>query len=1240
MLFFILSVNSQEKFDVGSPTNSPFQHGVNIEGDIQNTVNEVTGKIAFSTPLGSVFSGVVSHNLELVYNGQNAFKNGQQTNKYNPTSVVGVGWSLNVPKIIVDNKDTGTRDDDEFYLLNGTTNTKLICTARGNTTNGSVWEFQMEKYAPWKISFYYNDSWGDYWKIVDDKGLTYYYGNPSAGQARDFAIRFGNWIGSTKQSGAASQQTIQWNLYKMEDQWGNNLVFEYDVVSQTMSGLSQTEASYLKKITSSNGANIQLTYGTKNSDEYFEPHQEASEPDAYQERYEKKYLQSVSSYNNSNVLVSTYNLGFTLNGTSLNKKRYLTSLSQTVYNNGLNETLPSQTFDYYYTGDFKGGLKKITYPTGGSVVYNYNNKFLFDNTSNLFETTFTVPSGYFIHSSFVSDKYAIQVLRTNNTVIGSKYQFIFNRFWWNGQKWEWESFTFPHLMEDNNPTNPLIDFQVVFGDDYYGFTYDKGTTADVYLFHLNEDGRTWNYYTSTNKSIGSDSPAFISGNEFVALQSHRGGQLYTYVWNGTSWNYKQISQGAGQYYVAAANNFIISMDEDGGGDMVTSVSYEDNYYLHYLDASKKWVTKSWSATADPYIAGVFNPSYFYPTNSFIWFMADGNPEFLLRWDTNYNLTNIDNVGSFNDNFQVHTSQNNLFSVRHYQNGQPTHKTVRFNGLGWSTSNLPISTSYKIAMQSFGEDIVLFQNHSLYSTTNTEAVGYNLYDPNTNSWVYNPLNTYSSFDYLNKMNAINYEFIVAGNKLYKRSNQGSPTIPMLEIGTLQYDNYFSYSDGLSHTFVKQRSSATTLRDARYYYVSKYDGLLKYFNFGLKSNFSHVNPVFGGYTPFMSPNAIWLKNDGTSQNYYRHRIIDDEVNNTIYDIVVNNIDINDDNGSLRKIQYTYNKPISAPDNSTTFYGEVIIENKGAGNGNIGKVVKIFNDGSSDLSMVGLPIEEIVVDTNNKMVKKTVTTWQKYIKGYSNGSESFYDNYFIRPTVVKEELYFENSPTITTETTNQYNISNGLKTQSSTVDSKNVYKAQSYTYAYQQYSFVNDKNMLSFPYEVKDYVSQGTSGVANVEQSKWINDNGKVYMNENWSGPNTSNLRLNSKISKVESTTGNVLENNNGKGLYNSVLFGYNDLYEVATIGNAKYQDVVNQLDVTYSQLQSLSTSSLKTELLKLYDRLPNASINLTFYDSNGRVISQINERKEESFIYYDTLGRKDYIADADGNVLEKKNYHFSN
>ncbi|MCR8667509.1 hypothetical protein NO995_07445 [Aestuariibaculum sp. M13] len=395
--------------------------------------------------------------------------------------------------------------------------------------------------------------------------------------------------------------------------------------------------------------------------------------------------------------------------------------------------------------------------------------------------------------------------------------------------------------------------------------------------------------------------------------------------------------------------------------------------------------------------------------------------------------------------------------------------------------------------------------------------------------------------------------------------------------------------------------------------------------------------GGYTSFMSPSSIWLRQDEAGDYRYFYRIIDDKINNSVYDIVVNHIDINDDNGGLRKVQYTYNKPKCSPDNSSTFYGEVIIENKGVGTGNIGKVVKRFNDGSTDLSMVGLPLEVLTIDANNKVVKRTTTTWNKYSKSIYNGSGYFYKSYYIRPTIEKEELFFEESPKIVNTKTYSYNTY-GLKTGSTTTDSKGESMSQNITYAYQQYSFVEDKNMLSFPYMI--YTKEGNYITLNVEQSKWIEDNGKVYVNENWSGPATNKMRLNNQVSKVETTTGNVLESNNGKGIYSTALFGYNNLYNVATVNNATYQEVIDELDVTYYQLQGLSTSSLKTELLKLYDRLPNASISLKFYDSSGRVISKVDERKEEVFIYYDTLGREDYVTDAQGNILEKKNYHFAN
>lgn len=334
-----------------------------------------------------------------------------------------------------------------------------------------------------------------------------------------------------------------------------------------------------------------------------------------------------------------------------------------------------------------------------------------------------------------------------------------------------------------------------------------------------------------------------------------------------------------------------------------------------------------------------------------------------------------------------------------------------------------------------------------------------------------------------------------------------------------------------------------------------------NLGLKDSYANRGTKMGGYWMFMSPRTIWLRGETSPLVKHFYRIIEDQVDNVVYDIVVNHMDINDDNGSLQKIQYTFNKPKSTPDNSSTFYGEVVIENKGSGTGNIGKIVKVFNDGAIDLNLAGLPQEVLYIDANNKAVKRISTTWNKYSKSAYNGSTYFYNSYYIRPTVEIEELFFENSSKIKTTTNSGYN-SLGLKTYSTTTDSKGKTVRVDLTYSYQTYPFVNDKNMLSFPYQTTTKIN---NQIVNVEQSRWMSSNGKAYINENWSGPSTSTLRLNSQISNVL-PNGTVVESNNGRGIFKAALFGYQDRYEIATVSNANYQEVINQLDVTYTQLQS--------------------------------------------------------------------------
>ncbi len=438
-----ISLYSQDPIDIVTPRQSSFNAGQDIEGLVQNSVNEPTGKATFSIPIESISARAVSYDVAITYNGQSSFDIGSFTNKYAPTSPVGVGFNLFIPKIVVDNKNTATREDDEFYLQDGANNTKLHCIQRNELgvfeTGDIIWEFQAENYVPWKIRYFKSSKDYvnavlteiplDFWIITNDQGVDYLYGQNH--NNRENIVAWGNWIGNSNKPGR-SKETIVWNLSTIRDQWNNNIRFEYEKQESTVGGVSQTEAAYLKKIISSTGENVVLTYEDKDPSEYYEPHKEKAEPDAYQERYEKRYLQNVTSYHSDNSLSYSYNFTYSLinNSSSTDKKRYLASVTQ---ENANGEFLPSQKFEYYTSGEFKGGIKTIIYPMGGTVTYEYKNKFLFNNIPNNYVDNSPTNVGFNFYAIATKENYTLTLLKSENPVSDGKHQFRVVRQWWNGQ---------------------------------------------------------------------------------------------------------------------------------------------------------------------------------------------------------------------------------------------------------------------------------------------------------------------------------------------------------------------------------------------------------------------------------------------------------------------------------------------------------------------------------------------------------------------------------------------------------------------------------------------------------------------------------------------------------------------------------------------------------------------------------------------------------------------------------------
>lgn len=1231
LYFFACILYSQENQvldDIRTPNTGA------ISGQSHN-VNESTGKLSLNIPIASISHKRLSYSLNIAYNGSNVFDQAQYVNKYAPTGTLGLGWGISSNKITCDTKSTGTREDDTFYL----DGVELVRT--GEYYAGTTfWVYEPKKFDNRKIEY---NVLLDRWEVTQENGDIHTYGGNAA--SKEIGIKWGNWIGDSKNIGGASNHTIAWNLSSISDQWDNNIQFIYTPINQRInssSSLSHTEASYIKEIHSDAGKII-FTYGNKVSNEYYEPHTEQAEPDAFQERYEKKYLRNVKYYNRNAALIETFDFTYTLSGVGQLAKRLLKSMRRTG-NEGADISLPPHEFEYFLTGDFRGGLKKVINPSGGFTEYSYENKALFTNYDQIVNDGPNT-GGYCTEATYAGNSYSLKLLTQGCINNQDDYRVKIDRYFWNGEKWKKNQFIIPEMIRtDSNtsnggsgPNQKIDNLKFTFGEDFYGFLYFNRDTdrASLYLFHLNDDGTTWNKFEKRNFILESkdndhkdEDPILINGENFVGVGTQRSGKLYTFTWNGRQLNEKLINQGYGQYYYGAKNNFILSLDEDGGNDMVTGANHQDKYYIHYLDAEKRWQTKSWSAFADPYIAGIEKPSFFYPSNSMTGFVADDNPELFLRWTEGYNLTAVENIVGFYSDKYPFIALNNIFTIHNSGNFgyvSTARRTAAFNGSTWKPFTYSGNPYY------FGYT----ENRMAYLDISNRRHFLNTFNPNNENWSLSPL-TNPDFQTSNS-NAQGIGFtndlLLIGNYSYRLNNNGTWNY------VSKFHNNFAsrFTETNYNLIYKGLDTNNNGYDNLYYlyYLDKRSNSTileaKLVSSSLSVDFNRDSQYFGGYSPFLSKTTLVHPN-GNRFN----RIIEDDVKTLVEDIVVDKITKNSLNGGSRITELTYNDYNITADDQLVYYGNVTVRNRGFGSGNIGRIVNFYDNGEGDSRMAGLPLRSEYYSATNMKVKEVINTWTKFNRDYRNSLNKVVGTgFFFRQTNSVENFYFDNNKTLSSSTASAYNTDGQVSSTTSTTSTGSIEKRSIY-YAHQQYPFVKNKNIFLDPYETNTKLD---GQIVDYQRNVWVNVGGKVYLKEKLSGPTVPQIRLNSEITNVNSS-GDILEATDGTNIYNSALNGYNNLYEVASIVNARYQDVINELDVSYSQLQNLNTSSLKTELLKLYGRLPSAMISLTFYDANGRISSQINERQEESFIYYDNLGRQDYITDSEGNVLEKKEYHFGN
>ncbi|MFY0482523.1 hypothetical protein ACI6PS_07940 [Flavobacterium sp. PLA-1-15] len=1268
-LLFSISVFSQSDVLQKEDVNTSKGNGGSSVG-IGANINESTGKLSESLPVAEIKCRTLSYPFAVSYDGTNIFKQAQYQNRYFPTGIMGVGWSMGVPKIVADIKETAARDDDTFYL-NGV---ELVCVKRPLRTfyaNGvQIWEFKPKKQMPYRIRYFeysggivggtYQEQVLDYWEVIDEKGRIYVYGNTD--NTRENVIAWGNWIGDSKLiTGLESKHTVAWNLSQIKDQWNNQLNFSYLKTEQRVNttGLFHTEASYLSQVTSGTGEKIVLSYSLKNSYEYYEPHTEAPEPDAYQERYEKYYLNNIKVYNSANTVVLTTSFGYTIASASGNdnRKRYMTQVTKT---NTIGQSLPPQRYEYFTTGVFAGALKKKTNPQGGSVTYTYEEKTLFTNATN--NTNYNGLTGLPNSRQFAryyGNNYSLALCTHEDNLLpaftvgeGNVGMYI-DYSVWNGRNWSMSRTFMPQkvrVLTDWNGSYRVDNIKFVFEDNFFAaLCFDRVTRkGELHLFHLKEDG-TWRYEQianidtdgSGNKNNADADPVLLSSDGFVSIGTIRG-KLFTYVWNNLIWKRKTIDQGDGEYYYAAKNNFVLAMNLKTGVDMpimgnTTTQQYYDRYYIHYLDSEKKWMTKSWSSFATTNIGNISGKSYFYPNNSMSSFVAADNPELLIRWSPNYDLISVadDILGAHNDNYPFLSVGNNIFAGwRCGDIGKPyIFKAAAISGFSeFATPEVNMQT-----FQGFGNNKLLGSRWN--GVVNDYSHDLRKFNPNTNVWeTYNLTfppkehNNHYSHSY-----AFGNDIFIAGLNMYKENNN-----TFSNLGQVTSHDYTSFAnsggDYIYAAFWTKDpvfNGGNPTGETKYFYIDKKDGLLKnqivhssYVNDNLNRNM--FAEQFGGKFPFYA-----------RRNFEGRRIIDNKYGNVITDIVISQIAADNGNGLVVNTSYTYENSNSSPDDATVVYGTVTIKEIGNGTGNNGAIKKYYNNGVLDWTKAGLLDREEYWDASNFKAKEIINTYTKFdFPVWSSNASNGVTHYVTvwQKTNVEERANFIGSGTIVTNVESRFDP-NGNLFFTSKLNSEGKLQTTEIMYAENYFSFVANKNFIGFPYMKINRVG---NTVVSAEQIKWTQNGDKVYINENLSGINDNLLRTNDKIEVVDNY-GNIVQTSNGKGLHKSILMGYNYKYPVATITNVTQADAIAALDISYAALQGLSVANLKLELLKLYNHVnlsKKAMIKIDIYDANGNIVTSIDERKNEVNYIYDEFYRLKYVTDKSNHIIQHKKYHYKN
>lgn len=1192
------------------PAIRTFQFDKDSIGKLKNSVNMFRGDVNFPLALLTLpGSAGLEVNLTAIYESNVQ----QQVKLWNldaPTGIIGLGWALPYEQIVSQNSGSGAQADEQIYLVSGGAN-RLVRT--GTAADGS-WTYQAQNFQFWDIRYYPSD---ERWEITKENGITSIYGGgvagsggtgTSTGESVQWGVKWGNWIGNSAVTLNQQYFAKAWNLSKIRNLWDQSIQFEYLNIKQAVGqgGKSYTKACYLQRIQNVYGRTANFNYADKIFQpgqicEYQDPHkvQPNDFPDAYQSRYETKYLDSIEVRSETDTRLFSIKFDYDLfNAGGSGQadfpflwKRRLISIRQL---NADFESLPGMQFEYYDRGDLHpGAIKSITYPEGGDVKYNY--------------TLLTLPTNRDVE---ISNPFTGTTTGTPRVWFGLDYTVVtwadptggrlqVSIYSWLGR---WVSQNVPFSAKFN-----LDSLVVETGQDFFVLSFQETSTNQqrVYLFRRDplKSGQWTNTPQFLTLKAGAPATTVVAGNDFVILYNpgftQRPFQGFTWNWRQRQWLTPalptltltdppavRLATGQNCYVVCSYNRQTKTaqfnlLSRDDMGNWGKNSAWSNNFTVYQSSTSPTDFLLTLSMGASFVVA------------TYLTDLTATTAKYELRlfqWDENFNVINPSSpfVKAYSSPVSGSEIQMPILAtlVADAMVGNSNH-LLRYTGSGASTGWLnfdmgsPTDANAKYDFGYQADAAVL--SKSVSSSVTDLVTTFNPNVPTAGGWSSQNVGSQGVSP------TIAQGYMSVGNRVYHQGPSGSwtqlttPLPGTIDLPSLQNraPNYIVYQDNQGDS---TRTYVALLRNGA---ISE---IITLTPDPQKVYVPQDNPkpgtILAGPTSFFTYPSKQKFDSALSLHLYQ--LDDDAVQGPVVDIPVSYLELDDgyvqDTPYLQTYRYDLTSVVVEPGTRVAQYPKVTViagSKDDSGPAVAGRTEYYYSNGYSqqggtfypigwifnyELILNGVLLGTRAYDSNNQLLAQNIGYWK--VTNIS-GQNFLYGGYFRQ---VKNDNTLDGVKQ-TTETI--YDVTTGLPTQTKTTSmlGGNVEKVftKELTYAWQVTQYASAM-LAKHLYEPVAQTINQTDGVVTASSvTTWQNwdQTGQTwrwspFQSYKWLGtgagptfdftpgsPRTDWLKV-SEINSLVMSSGVINESSDVSGVRHSLIYDKRGIFQIASFLNASIQN----------------------------------------------------------------------------------------